>query len=199
MKAWTWALGNLKQWSTATHGFGHCSHIIDHVLIIINQTFGNTFPTKNIFCKAFELHAWKWNSMHENEISCMKYPGMKLKIVPQNFYGWEFHAWNRVQPNYPWQFPGQRNHPRGKIFVFMHGNFAFSCRKMKISCMKSSFLDFFHSWIFCCTGSYRCMNAVTPLKARKSSLSRQTPRTSHFRTTAYFVHVFLKASILTQI
>ena len=87
-----------------------------------------------------------------------------MKLLPKYFHTWEFHAWNSVA-----RFPikkilGRKNHPRSKVFifvhrngmleyvVFIHGNFTFSCMKIKWN---------FHAWNF----SYLIWDGTHPVVA----------------------------------
>ena len=85
-----------------------------------------------------KFHAWK-NRDVKISFLCMKmkFPRMKMKILPKSFYGLEFHAWSCVQPNYPWKFLKQKIIPGPK----------FPC--MKLSCHNLAMHETFHrkkSW-----------------------------------------------------
>ena len=94
----------------------------------------------------WKYHAWKYRAWS----ACIKWNIHVWKLYfharKWNFYAWKMiilpkscHGWN-----YPWKFPRRKNHPMGKIFIFMHQNeiymhvifmpWLFAC--MIFSCMK---------------------------------------------------------------
>ena len=101
--------------------------------------------------------------MHEKNVkrkfSCIK------RVLPKSFHGWKFHAWNCVQPVYPWKSLGRKNHARGETsivmhgnIIFMHWNFFFMLGNMKFpgSCKAD---DFFHK-LYWDSLPYNCVKGV---------------------------------------